>query len=266
MSETIDFIKSIIDDFEPEIGLVLGSGLGELADEVGGKRIPYCEIPLFENSTVQGHKGSLVFAEVFGKKCVFMQGRYHFYEGHTMQKITYPIRVMKQLGVKTLILTNAAGGINPTFNGGDLMLITDHINMMGANPLIGMNNDSFGVRFPDMSEVYKKHLRKVAKEQALKLGINLKEGVYVASSGPNYETPAEVRMLRTIGADACGMSTVPEAIIANHAGMDVLGISCITNMAAGISATALNHEEVVEQANKIKVDFKNLILNIIENI
>ena len=266
MSETIDYIKSIIGDFEPEIGLVLGSGLGELADEVNGKRIPYCEIPSFENSTVQGHKGSLVFAEVYGKKCVFMQGRYHFYEGHTMQKITYPIRVMKQLGIKTLILTNAAGGINPAFKGGDLMLITDHINMMGANPLIGMNNDSFGVRFPDMSEVYKIRLRNIAKAQAQKLNIDLKEGVYVASSGPNYETPAEVRMLKILGADACGMSTVPEAIVANHAGIEVLGISCITNMAAGLSSTTLNHEEVVEQANNVKVDFKNLILNIIENI
>ncbi len=266
MSETIDFIKSIIKDFEPEIGLVLGSGLGELADEVGGIRIPYCEIPAFENSTVQGHKGSLIFSEVQGKRCVFMQGRYHFYEGHTMQKITYPIRVMKQLGIKTLILTNAAGGINPTFKGGDLMLITDHINLMGDNPLIGMNNDAFGVRFPDMSEVYKKRLRNIAKEQAFKLNIDIKEGVYAASSGPNYETPAEVRMLKILGADACGMSTVPEAIIANHAGIEVLGISCITNMAAGISATTLNHEEVVEQANKVKVDFKNLILNIIKNI
>lgn len=266
MSETIDFIKSIIKDFEPEIGLVLGSGLGELADEVGGIRIPYCEIPLFENSTVQGHKGSLIFAEVQGKKCVFMQGRYHFYEGHTMQKITYPIRVMKQLGIRTLILTNAAGGINPLFKGGDLMLITDHINLMGSNPLIGMNNDAFGVRFPDMSEVYKIRLRNIAKEQAQKLGIDLKEGVYVASSGPNYETPAEVRMLKVLGADACGMSTVPEAIIANHAGIEVLGISCITNMAAGLSNTALNHQEVVEQANKVKVDFKNLILNIIQNV
>ena len=266
MSETIDYIKSIIKDFKPQIGLVLGSGLGELADEVNGTRIPYCEIQGFENSTVQGHKGSLVFAEVNGKNCVFMQGRYHFYEGHTLQKITFPIRVMRQLGVQTLILTNAAGGINPTFKGGDLMLITDHINLIGSNPLIGLNNDSFGVRFPDMSEVYKKYLQEIAKTSAKKLNISLKEGIYVASSGPSYETPAEVKMLRILGADACGMSTVPEAIVANHAGMDILGISCITNMAAGIENKPLCHEEVVAQANKIKSDFKNLILDIIEAI
>jgi len=266
MSETIDFITSIIKDFRPELGLILGSGLGEIADEVGGVRIPYCEIPGFANSTVQGHKGSLVFAEVNGKKCVFMQGRYHFYEGHTLQKIIYPVRVMKQLGVKTLILTNAAGGINPDFKGGDLMIITDHINLMGSNPLIGMNDDSVGVRFPDMSEVYKKHLREIALNEAKKLNINIKQGVYAASTGPSYETPAEVRMLKVIGADACGMSTVPEAIAANHAGMDVLGISCITNMAAGIQNKALSHEEVVEQADVIKGSFKSLILNVIKNI
>lgn len=266
MSETIDFLKNIIKDFSPEIGLILGSGLGKLADEVGGIRVPYCEIPGFANSTVQGHKGSLVFAEVNGRKCVFMQGRYHFYEGHTLQKIVYPIRVLKQLGVKTLILTNAAGGVNLSFNAGDLMLITDHLNLMGSNPLIGMNDDAIGARFPDMSEVYKKNLREKALAVAEKLGIQLKQGVYAASSGPSYETPAEVRMLRIIGADACGMSTVPEAIAANHAGMGVLGISCITNMAAGIENKQLSHEEVVEQADTIKETFKSLILDIIKNI
>lgn len=266
MSETIDYIKSIIKDFKPEIGLVLGSGLGEIADEVKGTRIPYCEIQGFENSTVKGHKGSLVFATVNGKNCVFMQGRYHFYEGHTLQKITFPIRVMKQLGVKTLILTNAAGGINLDFKSGDLMLITDHINFMGTNPLIGKNKDSIGPRFPDMSEVYNKELRAIAIEEAKKLKIDLKQGVYCATTGPNYETPAEVRMLRTLGADACGMSTVPEAIVANHAGIKILGISCITNMAAGINKQPLSHEEVVKSANKVKTNFKSLILNIIERI
>lgn len=266
MSETIDFITGIIKDFRPEIGLILGSGLGEIADEVGGIRIPYCEIPGFENSTVQGHKGSLVFAKVNGKNCVFMQGRYHFYEGHTLQKITYPVRVLKQLGVKTLILTNAAGGINLDFKGGDLMLITDHINLMGSNPLIGLNDDTIGPRFPDMSEVYNKNLREIALNEAKKLNIDIKQGVYAASTGPSYETPAEVRMLRTIGADACGMSTVPEAIVANHAGMEVLGISCITNMAAGIENKPLSHEEVVIQANVIKEAFKKLILNIVKSV
>lgn len=266
MSETIDFLKNIIKDFSPEVGLILGSGLGELADEVGGIRVPYCEIPGFANSTVQGHKGSLVFAEVHGRKCAFMQGRYHFYEGHTLQKIVYPIRVLKHLGVKTLVLTNAAGGVNLSFNAGDLMLITDHLNLMGANPLIGMNDDTIGARFPDMSEVYKKNLREIALAVAEKLGIQLKQGVYAASSGPSYETPAEVRMLRILGADACGMSTVPEAIAANHAGIDVLGISCITNMAAGIENKRLSHEEVVVQADTIKETFKSLILEIIKNI
>ena len=266
MSETIDYIKSIIKDFQPEIGLILGSGLGGLADEIGGKRIPYCEIQGFENSTVQGHKGSLVFAEVKGKKCVFMQGRYHFYEGHTLQKITFPIRVMKKLGVKTLILTNAAGGINKDFKSGDLMLITDHINFMGQNPLVGMNDDSTGVRFPDMSEVYNKKLRDIVIGEAKKLNIELKQGVYCATTGPSYETPAEIRMLRTLGADACGMSTVPEAIVARHAGIDVVGISCITNMAAGIENKKLSHEDVVASANRVKDDFKKLILNILEKI
>ena len=267
MSETIEFLKNKIKDFRPQIGLILGSGLGELADDVGGIRVPYCEIPGFANSTVQGHKGSLVFAKVSGKNCIFMQGRYHFYEGHTLQKITYPIRVLKELGVEILILTNAAGGVNTELKGGDLMLICDHINLMGANPLIGMNDDSIGPRFPDMSEVYKKDLRKVAFSVAKKLNIELKQGVYAATSGPCYETPAEVRMLRILGADACGMSTVPEAIVANHAGIKVLGISCITNMAAGIVENKkLSHEEVVNQADIVKDKFKNLIISIIDNV
>lgn len=266
MNETINFLKNIIKDFSPEIGLILGSGLGELADEVGGIRVPYCEIPGFANSTVPGHKGCLLLTEVNGRKCAFLQGRYHFYEGHTLQKIVYPVLTLNRLGVKTLILTNAAGALNPSFTPGNLMLITDHINLMGSNPLIGANDASIGVRFPDMSEVYKKNLREKALIVAEKLGIQLKQGVYVASSGPSYETPAEVRMLRIIGADACGMSTVPEAIAANHAGMSVLGISCITNMAAGIETKPLSHEEVVEQANAVKEDFKNLILNLIESI
>ncbi len=266
MLEAIEYIKSIINDYEPETGIVLGSGLGELADEVGGKRIPYCEIPGFENSTVQGHKGSLVFAEIDGKKCVFMQGRYHFYEGHNLQKVTFPIRILKKLGIKNLILTNAAGGINSNFQSGDLMLITDHINLMGTNPLIGMNDDLIGPRFPDMSETYKKRLRDIAQEVAMSLNIELKQGIYVASTGPSYETPAEIKMLKIMGADACGMSTVPEAIVANHAGINVLGISCITNMAAGIQNTPLNHEEVVETANRVKSNFKNLLINLIKNI
>ncbi len=266
MIETINFITNIIKDFKPQIGLILGSGLGSLADGLDGIRIPYCEIPGFANSTVQGHKGSLVFARVNGKKCMFMQGRYHFYEGHTLQKIIFPIRLMKKIGVKTIILTNAAGGINPDFKSGDLMLISDHINFMGTNPLIGMNDETIGPRFPDMSEIYNKKLREIALNTAKKLNIELKQGVYLAATGPSYETPAEVKMYRLFGADACGMSTVPEAIAAAHAGIKVLGISCITNLAAGIQTTPLSHEEVVYTADKIKNHFKNLILGIIENI
>ena len=266
MQRTIDCIKQRIGDFQPEIGIVLGSGLGDLADEYNEISIPYSEIEGFPTSTVQGHKGQLVFATINGKKIMMMQGRFHYYEGHSMQTVTYPIKIMKKLGVKTVILTNAAGGVNVYFKPSDLMLITDHINFMGANPLIGPNDDTLGVRFPDMSEVYTKSLRELARTCAKQLGIDLQEGVYIALTGPTYETPAEVRMLKILGADACGMSTVPEAIIANHAGIEVLGISCITNMAAGISNTALNHQEVVEQANKIKINFKNLILSIIQNI
>ena len=266
MSEAIDYIKSIIKDFKPEIGLVLGSGLGEIADEVKGIRIPYCEIQGFENSTVEGHKGSLVFAEVNGKKCVFMQGRYHFYEGYSLKKITYPIIIMKQLGIKKLILTNAAGGINLNFKSGDLMLITDHMNLMGQNTLVGKNDDTIGTRFPDMSEVYTPELRKKVLETAKKLNIELQQGVYCATTGPSYETPAEVKMMRILGADACGMSTIPEAIVAAHAGIKIIGISCITNMAAGINGKKLSHKEVVQTADKVKTNFKKLILNIIKNI
>ncbi len=266
MSETLDYIKQKINDFKPQIGVVLGSGLGELADEAGGIRIPFCEIPGFETPTVEGHKGSLVFAEVKGKNCVFLQGRYHFYEGHSIQKITLPIKVLKQLGVKTLILTNAAGAVNLDYKSGDLMIISDHINLMGTNPLIGKNDDSLGVRFPDMSSIYNKDLIDTAHKAANKLGIELKQGIYAASTGPSYETPAEVRMLRTLGADACGMSTVPEAIVANHASIKVLGISCITNMAAGIEDKKLSHDEVVESAATVKDKFKNLISNILKEI
>ena len=266
MFEAIDYIKQKIGDYVPEVGIVLGSGLGELADQVEGIKIPYCEIPSFEISTVSGHKGNLVFAEINGKKCVLMQGRYHYYEGHSIQKVVQPIKVMQKLGIKYLIITNAAGGVNRTFKSGDLMIITDHINLMGVNPLIGRNDDEAGPRFPDMSEVYDKSLVNIATEVASDLGIDIKKGVYVASSGPSYETPAEVKMLGVLGADACGMSTVPEAIVANHAGVKILGISCITNLAAGLNNGVLSHEEVVETANRIKVDFKKLVLNIIDKL
>lgn len=266
MEKTVEFIKETIKDFQPEIGIVLGSGLGELADEYCEIKIAYKDIPNFPVSTVKGHSGNLVFAEINGKKVVMMQGRFHFYEGHSMQTVTYPIKVMKKLGVKTVILTNAAGGVNPYFKPSSLMIIKDHINFMGTNPLIGPNDDSLGERFPDMSEVYTKKLRKIAYTIAEKLNIPVERGVYIALTGPTYETPAEVNMVRTFGADAVGMSTVPEAVVAKWLGMQVLGISCICNSAAGISTVGLSHKEVLEAAEKAKVNFKRLVVEIIKNI
>ena len=238
--------------------------MGEFADEYCDYAICYTEIPNFIKSTVKGHKGRLVFAEIEGKKVVMMQGRNHFYEGHSMSEITYPVKVMKKLGVKTLILTNAAGAVNESFRPSDLMIITDHINFMGTNPLIGANDDSLGERFPDMSEVYKKDLIKIAEKCAEKLCIDIQKGVYFASSGPSYETPAETRMARILGADAVGMSTVPEAIVANYCGMKVLGISCISNAASGVSDVKLSHSEVIETTDKAKSRFKALVLEILK--
>ena len=266
MEQTVEFIKNKIGNFKPEIGIVLGSGLGELADEYCDIKLAYKDIPNFPISTVKGHSGNLVFAEINGKKVVMMQGRFHFYEGHNMQTVTYPIKVMKKLGVETIILTNAAGGVNPYFKPSSLMLIKDHINFMGTNPLIGPNDDSLGERFPDMSEVYTKDLQELAKECSRKLKIKLEEGVYIALTGPTYETPAEVNMVRTLGADAVGMSTVPEAIVASWMKMKVLGISCICNSAAGISTVGLSHKEVLEAANAAKINFKSLVLEILKNI
>lgn len=267
METAIKFINEKTDNYVPEIGIILGSGLGEFADEYCEYAVPYTEIPNFIKSTVKGHKGRLVFAEISGKKVVMMQGRNHFYEGHSMAEITYPIKVMKKLGVKTLILTNAAGGVNPAFKPADLMLITDHINFMGSNPLIGLNDETLGERFPDMSEIYKKDLIKLAKECACKIGLEPHEGVYFATSGPSYETPAEIKMARILGADAVGMSTVPEAIVANYCKMNVLGISCITNAASGVNDCAkLSHEEVIEAANKAKTGFKQLLKDVIEKL
>lgn len=270
LQATVDFLQSEISKnlgkFAPEIGIVLGSGLGELADEYCDLAIPYCEIPGFEASTVSGHKGRLVFAKINGKNVVMMQGRFHYYEGHSMQKVVYPIKVMKKLGVKTLILTNAAGGVNPAFNPSDLMVITDHINFMGANPLYGANDESIGERFPDMTEAYTSKLVELAKKTALKLGIDLQEGVYIAFSGPSYETPAEIRMARTMGADAVGMSTVPEAIVASWAKMNVIGISCICNSAAGVSNVTLSHSDVINAANVAKDRFKLLVKELIKSI
>ncbi len=242
-----------------EIGIILGSGLGDLADEYCDEAVDYDKIPGFLASTVAGHKGRLVFAEISGKKVVMMQGRSHFYEGRKMSDITYPIRHLKSLGVKTLILTNAAGAVNESFHPSDLMIITDHINFMGTNPLIGKHE--FGERFPDMSKIY--NLTDLAQDCANEAGIDVQTGVYMAFSGPSYETPAEIRMARTLGADAVGMSTVPEAIVASACGMSVLGISCIANAAAGVSSQKLSHEEVIETTARAKQKFKKLVLEII---
>lgn len=266
MQKTLDFINEKTNNFKPEIGIILGSGLGDFVQNFEHIAIPYSEIPNFETSTVQGHKGQLVFAEISGKKVVIMQGRYHFYEGHSMDKVVYPVKVMKKLGVKKLIITNAAGAANKEFKPADLMLITDHINFTGKNPLFGPNDETLGTRFPDMSEVYKKELIKTAQACAEEIGITLQKGIYLASSGPSYETPAEIRMFKTMGADAVGMSTVPEAIVANYCGIDVLGISCISNYAAGVQTTPLSHLEVIETTNIAKEKFQSLLLKILEKL
>ncbi|HOV69460.1 MAG TPA: purine-nucleoside phosphorylase [Clostridia bacterium] len=254
-------------DKKPAIGLILGSGLGGFADTVKSKDvIPYGEIPGFRVSTAIGHAGELVFGAVKDVDVVIMKGRLHLYEGYHISDIVFPVRIMKLLGVRTLIITNAAGGINTIFAPGDLMLICDHINLSGENPLIGPNDSSFGERFPSMCCAYDPGLRAIAKAEANKLGIKLKEGVYAYTKGPSYETPAEIRMMKIIGADAVGMSTVPEVIAARHAGLSVLGISCITNIAAGLSSQEPNTEEVIEVANSVKSRFTSLIENIISQI
>jgi purine-nucleoside phosphorylase len=266
IKEAASYVKSKYED-TPKIGLILGSGLGVLADEIENPvKIPYNEIPNFPVSTVEGHAGQLVIGTLKEAKVIAMQGRFHFYEGYSLDKVTAPVRVMKELGVETLIVTNAAGGINESFEAGDLMLITDHINNMGTNPLIGPNDANIGVRFPDMSESYNRKLRDMAKNIANELNIKLQEGVYVGNTGPSYETPAEVRALRTLGGDAVGMSTVPEVIIARHAGLNVLGISCISNMAAGILDQPLSHNEVIETTDKVRVNFLKLVKSIVEKI
>lgn len=251
----------------PKIGLILGSGLGVLADEISTPiKIPYEEIPHFPVSTVTGHKGQLVVGALEGKQVIAMQGRFHYYEGYSMKQITFPIRVMKSLGVSTIIVTNAAGGINHSFQAGDLMFITDHINNMGVSPLIGTNNSNWGARFPDMSEAYNKSLLTLAERSANELKMVVQKGVYLGNTGPSYETPSEIKMFRTLGVDAVGMSTVPEVIVANHAGIDVLGISCISNMAAGIENQPLSHEEVIETTEKVRYNFLKLVKRILSNM
>lgn len=244
----------------PAIGLVLGSGLGDFADTLDeAVRVPYKELPDFPQPTVAGHSGAFVFGKKNGVSVVVLQGRLHYYEGFPLQELTLPIRVLSAIGVKTLVLTNAAGGVNLNFQAGDLMLLSDHINYSGSNPLMGPNLDAFGPRFPDVSDLYTASLREKIKARAAAAGIPLREGVYMMFTGPNYETPAEVRMARILGADAVGMSTVPEALVAGHCGMEVVGVSCITNMAAGVLPVKLSHSEVVETADRVHDRFHSLL-------
>ncbi len=264
--ETVAYIRSKT-GYKPEIAIVLGSGLGQLGEQLQHvDAINYEELPHWKSSTAPGHSGRLLFGLLNGKEVVCMQGRLHYYEGYSMEEITYPVRVIARLGVKNLLLSNAAGGINLDFAPGDLMLITDHINFMGRNPLMGPNEDAFGVRFCDMSYAYQPSLRKIALEAAQELGQNLQQGVYVATTGPSYETPAEIKMFRSWGASAVGMSTVPETIVANHCGINVLGISCITNMAAGILDQPLTEEEVLLTGEKSGAAFQALVMRIVRKL
>lgn len=246
--------------FVPKLALILGSGLGDYAEHVTvEKTIPYESIEGFPRSTVAGHKGQFVFAKVEGVPTVMMQGRVHYYEGYPMQDVVLPVRLMGMLGAKIVMLTNAAGGVNFDFHPGDLMLITDQITTAVPSPLIGPNIEELGVRFPDMSEVYNKELQDVIRKAGANTGVALKEGVYMQFTGPSYETPAEIRMCRTLGGDAAGMSTACEAMAARHMGMKVCGISCITNLAAGMSTQKLDHKEVQETADRVAEDFKRLV-------
>jgi purine-nucleoside phosphorylase len=251
----------------PKIALVLGSGLGAFADTLtDATRIPYSRIPTFPRSTAVGHAGQMVMGKVGDVAVAAMQGRVHLYEGYSPREVTFPTRVFGRMGVKALILTNAAGGINTNYQQGALVLLRDHINLQGQNPLVGPNDDRFGPRFPDMSEAYSAAYRDIAKEEARRQGITLHEGVYAAVLGPNYETPAEIRYLRTIGADLVGMSTVPETLVARHMGLGVLAISCVTNMAAGILNQPINHEEVMETGQRVRGMFESLLRAVIPRI
>ncbi len=259
------FIREQINT-EVDVAVVLGSGLGAFAETLEEKAIvPYEEIPDFARSTVEGHSGRLVVGKLPGTSInvAVMQGRFHYYEGYSMDEVTLPIRAFGAMGVKKLVLTNAAGGVNENFKAGDLMLISDHINLMMKSPLRGQHDNRLGARFPDMSEVYSREYRRIAKEEAAALGVNLAEGVYMSLQGPNYETPAEVRMMRLLGADAVGMSTVPEAIVASQMGVRTLGISLITNAAAGIEDAPINHAEVMEMGHRVSAQFCELLAKII---
>jgi len=251
----------------PRVAIVLGSGLGGFADDFeDAVRIPYEDIPGFAQSTAQGHAGQLVVGKVDHVPLLAMQGRVHYYEGYSLEQVTFPIRTFKLLGIKTLILTNASGGVNVQLTQGALMVLSDHLNLMGDNPLRGPNDPRFGPRFPDMTAVYSPELQEIVIEEARALGIEIRRGIYAALSGPSYETPAEIHLMRNLGADAVGMSTVPEAIVARQMDIEVLGISCITNMAAGISDEPINHEEVMATGDRVRTTFTQLLRGVVGRV
>lgn len=266
INETIAYIKDKT-TLKPTIGLILGSGLGSFAEQLEDTCvIPYSEIPHFVHSTAPGHNGKLVIGRIKNQVICCMQGRFHYYEGYSMQEITYPIRVMKILGIEKLLITNACGALNPTFVPGDLMIVTDHINFMGNNPLIGQNEETFGPRFPDMTHAYDLTIRNIIKNTAKEIDLCIKEGIYISYSGPSFETPAEIKLFQNFGGSVVGMSTVPEVIVANHSNIKVAAISCITNLAAGILDIPLTENEVFEVAQKTGPIFVKLVTKIIEQL
>ena len=251
----------------PRIAIILGSGLGAFADDFeNAVSIPYEDITGFPRSTAEGHAGRLVIGKIDQVPLMAMQGRVHFYEGYSLEQVTFPIRVFKLLGIKTLILTNASGGVNVQFSQGALMIISDHLNLLGDNPLRGPNDTRFGPRFPDMTAVYSPELQEIVIEEAKTLNVEVRRGIYAALAGPSYETPAEIHLMRTLGADAVGMSTVPEAIVARHMDLEVLGISCITNMAAGISDEPINHDDVMATGDRVRATFTQLLRKVVGRI
>ena len=266
IEETIDFINRKT-GYRPKIAIILGSGLGQLCGHITDRNvINYKDIPNFPVSTVSGHDGNMIFGKCSGKEIVVMQGRFHYYEGYSMKELTYPIYILKKLGIEKIIITNAAGGINREYIPGDLMIIEDHINLMGTNPLIGKNHDEFGKRFPDMSEPYSSEFMDLGEKTALELGIKCKKGVYAGVTGPSYETKAEIRYLGIIGADAVGMSTIPEVITANYLGIEVLGLSCITNMGTGISEVRHTHEDVLRTASEASDKIARVMMEIVRKL
>lgn len=249
------------------VAIVLGSGLGGFAEALADSTsIPYQEIPGFERATVEGHAGRLVVGRAGDVPVAAMQGRFHYYEGYSLEEVTFPIRVLKLLGVRTLVLTNAAGAVNVELEPGSLMVISDHINLMGVNPLIGPNDNRFGPRFPDLTSVYSPELQNIAIEEAKAMGLEMRRGIYAGLTGPSYETPAEIHMVRALGADTVGMSTVPEAIVAQHMGMNLLGISCITNLAAGVSDRPIDHSQVMAIGERVRADFTELLRRVVKRL